>query len=166
MAAVPHRPLVAASPVAARGHRSSHRATRLVGGRRGCPPSRAQSFQRRQPASSMRAVRRHPAAHNNKEMPPHGGNYTLPPCPHGGILTLPPCGGMCAVMAGTMGRQRTAVALAHCLKSSTAPRQIGQSHPSSASGVGYTASVSSDRQPDTNCLTHVLCHPPGYCWRQ
>ena len=91
---------------------------------------------------------------------------------HGGILTWrhlilpPPCGGMCVVMAATMGRQRTAVTLAHCLKSSTAPRQIGQSHPSSASGVGYTAPPCSDRQPFTNCLTHVLCHPPGYCWRQ
>jgi len=61
---------------------------------------------------------------------------------HGGILTWrhlilpPPCGGMCVVMAATMGRQRTAVTLAHCLKSSTAPRQVGHSHASLASGVG------------------------------
>ena len=79
MAAVPHRRLVAASSVASRGHRSSQRATPPARGRRGCPPSRVQSCQRCQPAPSMRAVRRHPAAHNNGEMPPHGGNDALPP---------------------------------------------------------------------------------------
>ena len=171
MAAVPHRRLVAASSVASRGHRSSQRATPPARGRRGCPPSRVQSCQRCQPAPSMRAVRRHPAAHNNGEMPPHGGNDALPP--HGtwrhfdmaafdfaaAMWRHVCCDGSHHGAATHRCHLGTLLEIFNC-------SETGRAQPCIL-GVGRRVQAAfSVCQPFTNCLTHALCHPPGHCRRQ